>query len=127
VRDWLYVDDHVSALLAVLERGRPGETYAIGGRSERRNIDVVQTVCRHLDAIAPRNGGGSYADLMTFVTDRPGHDLRYAFDDSQVSAQTGWAPVETFDTGIVKAVHWYRDNEAWWRPLMERAAALAAD
>ena len=117
VRDWLYVDDHVAALRLVNERGEPGSTYNVGGHNERTNLEVVRTVCRELDELKPAPGGGSYADLITFVADRPGHDLRYAIDPSKLMGELGWEPRETFDTGIRKTVQWYLDNEWWWGPI----------
>lgn len=117
-RDWLYVDDHVRALVLALERGRVGETYVIGGREPRQNIDVVQRVCEILDRLRPRKC--SYRELITFVKDRPGHDRRYAIDPSKIETELGWRPEETFETGLEKTVHWYLENEDWWRPLRER-------
>jgi len=112
VRDWLYVGDHCSAVREVLARGRPGEVYNIGGNSEQRNLDVVNTLCATLDALKPR-AAGSYADLVTFVKDRPGHDRRYAIDATKLRTELGWSPTETFDTGLAKTVRWYLDNSAW--------------
>lgn len=114
VRDWLYVDDHAEALILVAERGRPGETYAIGGHNERRNIDVVRGICRLVDAMAPDAAIGPREGLLTFVTDRPGHDARYAIDASKIERELGWRPRETFETGLEKTVRWYLDNRAWW-------------
>ncbi|MBS7696461.1 MULTISPECIES: dTDP-glucose 4,6-dehydratase [unclassified Chelatococcus] len=118
VRDWLYVEDHVRALVAVLEHGRPGETYAIGGRSERRNLAVVEAVCDILDRLAP-DAAGSRRRLIKFVTDRPGHDRRYAIDASKIERELGWRPRESFEDGIAQTVRWYLDNEWWWRPLRQ--------
>jgi dTDP-glucose 4,6-dehydratase len=112
VRDWLYVDDHAEALLTVLERGRVGETYAIGGHNERRNIDVVHMVCDLVDELAP--GAVGRRELIRFVTDRPGHDMRYAIDASKIARELGWRPRETFETGLRKTVRWYLDHEWWW-------------
>jgi dTDP-glucose 4,6-dehydratase len=112
VRDWLYVRDHCEAICQVLERGRPGETYNVGGKNEIRNIDVVTTICRELDALRPR-GSGRYEQLITFVADRPGHDRRYAIDPAKIEREIGWRPAETFETGIDKTVRWYLDNTAW--------------
>jgi dTDP-glucose 4,6-dehydratase len=112
VRDWLYVGDHCSAIREVLARGRPGEVYNIGGNSEQRNLEVVKTLCATLDALQPRSAG-SYADLITFVKDRPGHDRRYAIDATKIRTELGWSPTETFDTGLAKTVRWYLDNAAW--------------
>ncbi|HEX8739378.1 MAG TPA: dTDP-glucose 4,6-dehydratase [Casimicrobiaceae bacterium] len=110
VRDWLYVGDHCSALRAVLARGRPGETYAIGGHAEMRNVDVVRTLCRVLEARRP---GRDYAAQITFVADRPGHDRRYAIDASKLARELGWKPEESFETGIARTVDWYLANERW--------------
>ena len=114
VRDWLYVDDHAEALIAILERGRPGETYCVGGRNERRNIDVVRSICALLDELAPDDAIGPRERLIEFVPDRPGHDLRYAIDASKVAREVGWTPVETFETGLRKTVAWYLQNRGWW-------------
>jgi dTDP-glucose 4,6-dehydratase len=113
VRDWLYVGDHCDAIRLVLEKGRPGETYNIGGRCEMKNIDVIHTVCDVLDELRPHTGGGSYRDLITFVKDRPGHDRRYAVDCSKIERELGWRPKATFDSGIRKTVQWYLDNQTW--------------
>lgn len=120
VRDWLYVEDHARALLRVLEAGAPGSTYVIGGRGERRNIEVVTAISALLDEKRPRPGGGSHADLITFVADRPGHDLRYAIDPGRIETELDWSPRETFESGLALTVDWYLANEAWWRPLKER-------
>lgn len=113
VRDWLYVTDHCTAIRRVLEQGRLGEVYNIGGWNERPNIEIVQTVCSILDALRPRNDGQSYADLITFVKDRPGHDRRYAIDASKIERDLGWRPSETFETGIRKTIEWYLENQSW--------------
>ena len=120
VRDWLYVEDHARALDLIAERGRPGETYNVGGRNERKNIDVVRRICSVLDEIAPANC--SRDELIEFVTDRPGHDARYAIDATKLETELGWRAHENFDTGIEKTVRWYLDNDWWWRPLRERYA-----
>jgi dTDP-glucose 4,6-dehydratase len=120
VRDWLYVDDHVTALLAVAERGVPGQSYNVGGLNERRNIDVVHAICRALDDAAPKSH--PHADLITHVADRPGHDQRYAIDATKISRELGWRPAESFETGLVRTVRWYLDNEDWWRPLRGHGA-----
>ena len=120
VRDWLYVEDHARALDLIAERGRVGETYNVGGRNERRNIDVVTQICEVLDRIAP--GNRPRTDLIEYVTDRPGHDARYAIDASKLENELGWQAQETFDTGIEKTVQWYLDNEWWWQPLKDRYA-----
>jgi len=112
VRDWLYVLDHCEALRLVLERGRPGETYNIGGNAERANIDLVKAICALLDKALPRKGG-KYAELISFVKDRPGHDRRYAIDASKIARELGWRPREDFDSGLAKTVKWYVDNRAW--------------
>jgi len=113
VRDWLYVEDHCRAIRRVLERGRVGETYNIGGRNEMTNIDVVKTVCAILDELRPRQDGSSYATQITHVKDRPGHDRRYAIDASKIERELGWKPQETFETGIRKTVQWYLANQPW--------------
>ncbi|MHA0337020.1 dTDP-glucose 4,6-dehydratase [Sphingomonas aquatilis] len=123
VRDWLYVEDHVRALQAVFERGEPGRTYNVGGHNERQNIEVVKTLCAILDARRPRADGRSYAEQMTEVADRPGHDKRYAIDASRIGAELGWTPAETFETGIAKTVDWYLTHEDWWRPLVAAKAS----
>jgi dTDP-glucose 4,6-dehydratase len=112
VRDWLYVGDHCAAIRAVLARGRVGEVYNIGGNAEMKNLDVVRTLCATLDAARPR-ASGSYADLVTFVKDRPGHDRRYAIDARRIRGELGWSPAETFDTGLAKTVRWYLDHAEW--------------
>ncbi len=112
VRDWLYVDDHAEALVTVLERGIVGETYAIGGRNERRNLDVVRAICDLLDELAPAES--PRRDLIRFVPDRPGHDLRYAIDASKIDRELGWRPRETFESGLRKTVEWYLENAWWW-------------
>jgi dTDP-glucose 4,6-dehydratase len=111
VRDWLYVADHCEAIRLVLERGRPGEVYNIGGNSEKRNLDVVHTLCDSLQAIRPREGG--YRGLIKFVTDRPGHDRRYAIDARKIRGELGWQPRETFETGLAKTIAWYLDHAQW--------------
>ncbi|WP_119680518.1 dTDP-glucose 4,6-dehydratase [Indioceanicola profundi] len=123
IRDWLFVEDHARALHRILTHGRPGESYNIGGRSERRNIDVVRTICALLDERDPRGDGFRHAELITYVADRPGHDLRYAIDDAKASRELGIAPTVTFEEGLARTVDWYFANEAWWRPLWERSGA----
>ena len=153
IRDWLYVEDHCRALLTVVEKGTPGETYNIGGNNERTNLELVQTLCQILDDLLPsslpiqppttgtshppsgrveRSEGkasttqeptnlrlaSSYASLITFVTDRPGHDLRYAIDASKIKRELGWEPQESFDTGFRKTVQWYLDNRDWWQDIL---------
>jgi dTDP-glucose 4,6-dehydratase len=114
IRDWLYVDDHARALILAAEQGLPGETYAIGGHNERRNIDVVHAICTLVDEFAPNASIGPRERLITYVTDRPGHDLRYAIDASKIERDLGWRPVETFETGLRKTVEWYLANRHWW-------------
>jgi dTDP-glucose 4,6-dehydratase len=118
IRDWLYVEDHARALDLIAERGRVGETYNVGGRNERRNIDVVRRICAVLDELAPSNRPRD--ELIEFVTDRPGHDARYAIDATRLETELGWRAEENFDTGIEKTVRWYLENDWWWRPLRER-------
>jgi dTDP-glucose 4,6-dehydratase len=113
VRDWLYVKDHCRAILRVLEGGQPGETYNVGGHSERTNLEVVNTVCRLLDKLAPYSPFTPHASLITFVEDRPGHDRRYAMDASKIRRELGWTPQETFESGMEKTVRWYLDNREW--------------
>jgi dTDP-glucose 4,6-dehydratase len=120
IRDWLYVEDHARALDLIAERGRAGETYNVGGRNERRNIDVVRQICSVLDELAPANRPRE--ELIEFVTDRPGHDARYAIDATRLETELGWQAQENFDTGIRKTVRWYLDNEWWWQPLRDRYA-----
>ena len=127
VRDWLYVDDHAKALQLVVEKGVPGETYNVGGNTERTNLQVVETICDTLNVLCPERLGElglrSFRELITFVTDRPGHDKRYAIDASKLKCQLGWSPAETFDTGIRKTVQWYLDNAWWWQPIREKTYA----
>lgn len=118
VRDWLYVDDHARALDIIIEKGRVGETYNVGGRNERRNIDVVRRICTVLDALVPADKPRE--DLIEYVTDRPGHDARYAIDATKLEKELGWRAKENFDTGIEKTVNWYLENQWWWLPLRER-------
>ena len=118
VRDWLYVEDHAEALLLVLQKGAVGRSYNIGGENEARNIDLVRTICAILDELRP--APRPYGAQITFVTDRPGHDARYAIDPSRIRAELGWRPSVTLDEGLRRTVRWYLDNEAWWRPLQAR-------
>jgi dTDP-glucose 4,6-dehydratase len=118
IRDWLYVEDHARALDVIAERGRPGETYNVGGRNERRNIDVVERICAVLDELLPAEAPRK--KLIRYVTDRPGHDARYAIDATKLEKELGWRALETFDTGIESTVRWYLDNRWWWQPLRER-------
>jgi dTDP-glucose 4,6-dehydratase len=115
IRDWLYVDDHARALLLVNDKGQPGETYNVGGRNERTNLEVVRTVCRIMDELSPADK--KREELITFVADRPGHDQRYAIDPTKLETELGYKPLENFDTGIRKTVKWYLDNEWWWGPI----------
>lgn len=113
IRDWLYVKDHCSAIRRVLEAGKPGETYNVGGWNEKPNIEIVNTVCALLDELSPRRDGKRYAEQITYVKDRPGHDRRYAIDATKIHRELGWKPAETFETGIRKTVQWYLENSAW--------------
>ena len=127
VRDWLHVEDHVRALRRVFEAGRPGETYNVGGNSERTNIEVVRAICGLLDALRPRPDGRPYAEQISFVTDRPGHDMRYAIDAAKLKRELGWEPRESFETGLAKTVRWYLDNEAWWRAIQYQGHRLGLE
>jgi dTDP-glucose 4,6-dehydratase len=118
VRDWLYVEDHARALALILQKGRPGETYNIGGRNERTNIDVVRRICTLMDSLNP--AGGPHERLITYVADRPGHDQRYAIDATKLETELGWRAQETFETGIEKTVAWYLDRRDWWGPLRDQ-------
>ncbi|MFG6655909.1 dTDP-glucose 4,6-dehydratase [Scandinavium sp. M-37] len=121
VRDWLYVEDHARALYRVLTTGIVGETYNIGGHNERKNIDVVRTVCALLEELVPQKpeGVAQYQDLISFVTDRPGHDVRYAIDAAKIERELGWTPEETFETGMRKTVQWYLANPSWWQQVLD--------
>jgi dTDP-glucose 4,6-dehydratase len=125
VRDWLYVDDHAQALTQVLEHGRIGETYNIGGRAERRNIDVVGTICEVMDRLGRCPTRPSHRELITFVSDRPGHDFRYAIDFAKLNSELGWSPKHSFEQGLESTVRWYMDNRVWWEPLMSTHRAAA--
>lgn len=118
VRDWLYVEDHADALLTVLDKGDLGRSYNIGGENEAKNIDLVKMICAHLDHMRPKSS--PYADQITFVTDRPGHDMRYAIDPSRIRNELGWRPSVTLEKGLEKTVRWYLNNEVWWRALLAR-------
>lgn len=122
VRDWLYVGDHADALLTVMKRGHIGETYNIGGEAERTNIDLVSLICEILDELSPRKHG-SYLDLIGFITDRPGHDRRYAMNIEKMNTNLGWSPETDLQTGLKKTVNWYLDNPDWWQKILERNAA----
>ena len=127
IRDWLYVDDHARALHQVLLKGAPGETYNIGGHNEMRNLQVVEIICDLLDKLAPERRPqalDSYRELISFVTDRPGHDVRYAIDASKIEQELGWRPQETFETGIEKTVRWYLDNPTWWQRVLDGSYQL---
>ena len=117
IRDWLYVEDHARALVVVALNGEIGETYNIGGHNEKQNIDVVKTICTILDDVKPKST--KYAEQITYVTDRPGHDMRYAIDASKIQKELGWTPQETFESGIRKTVEWYLNNEAWWKAVLD--------
>ena len=120
IRDWLYVDDHANALLLTLERGKSGRTYNIGDENERTNLEVVKTLCSILDRLNPRKKG-QYADLITFVIDRPGHDVRYAINPSRIRNELGWQTTFSFDQNLEKTVQWYLNNQSWWQPLLSKA------
>ncbi|WP_017221007.1 dTDP-glucose 4,6-dehydratase [Moritella dasanensis] len=121
IRDWLYVEDHATALYTVATKGKIGETYNIGGHNEKANIDVVKTICSLLDELVPSKPEGvvQYQDLITYVTDRPGHDVRYAIDASKIERELGWTPAETFESGIRKTVEWYLNNKQWWSRVLD--------
>jgi len=127
IRDWLFVEDHALALIKVLIEGTSGKTYNIGGHNEQKNLDVVHTICDILDDLAPdrkQNGINKYQDLITFVKDRPGHDMRYAIDASKIESELGWCPRETFESGLRKTVQWYLDNKNWWQRVLNGAYKL---
>ena len=117
IRDWLYVEDHARALIKVATEGQVGETYNIGGHNEKANLTVVETLCDLLQELVPNEK--SYRDQITFVTDRPGHDVRYAIDASKIERELGWTPAETFETGLRKTVEWYLANETWWKRVQD--------
>jgi len=119
VRDWLHVDDHVRAMRTVLERGRTGETYNVGGNAERRNIDVVNTICAVVDELLPDSPHKPHNSLIEYVQDRPGHDLRYAIDPTKIRDELGWEPRESFESGIRSTVEWYLNNQEWWQPILD--------
>ena len=119
IRDWLFVDDHCSAIKVVYENGTIGETYNIGGNNEIKNIDIVITICTILDDLQPSDNGKSYSELITFVKDRPGHDFRYAINAKKIQNELGWFPRESFETGIKKTVEWYLENKSWWKKIQD--------
>ncbi len=121
VRDWLFVDDHARALYCVLTQGQAGATYNIGGYNEKANIDVITTICQLLEELAPNKPQAidAYSDLITYVADRPGHDIRYAIDASKITRELGWIPAETFESGLRKTVEWYLNNPTWWQSMLE--------
>jgi dTDP-glucose 4,6-dehydratase len=130
IRDWLYVEDHARALYLVATKGEIGETYNIGGHNEKANIDVVKTICELLEELVPTNcnsreGGNSkgFESLITYVKDRPGHDVRYAIDASKIECELGWVPEESFETGIRKTVEWYLNNKSWWQRVLDGSYA----
>ncbi|WP_337841071.1 dTDP-glucose 4,6-dehydratase [Rheinheimera sp.] len=126
IRDWLYVEDHARALYTVVTQGVVGETYNIGGHNEKRNIDVVRSICALLEELVPEKPAGvkQYSDLITYVTDRPGHDFRYAIDASKIERELGWTPQESFDTGLRKTVQWYLQNKDWWQAVLNGSYQL---
>lgn len=128
IRDWLYVEDHARALVCVATTGEVGETYNIGGHNEKQNIEVVRTLCSLLEELAPNKPAGvnAYSDLITYVTDRPGHDVRYAIDASKIERELGWVPQETFETGLRKTVAWYLANRDWWQAILDGSYQQAA-
>ena len=121
MRDWLHVEDHAEALTLVLREGRPGETYNVGGDSERRNIDVVRAICTLLDEMLPDSPNRPHERLIQFVTDRPGHDARYAIDATKIRTELGWRPRHSFDSGLRDTVRWFLDNRPWWERVMSGA------
>ena len=124
IRDWLYVTDHAEALYTVTTKGRVGETYNIGGNNERQNIELVRTLCTLMDKFAPMDNAKSYEDLISFVTDRPGHDMRYAIDSTKIREELGWEPKEDFASGFRKTVKWYLDNQDWWQHILDGSYKL---
>lgn len=126
IRDWLYVADHAKALIKIVAEGEIGETYNIGGHNEKTNLEVVESICKLLEELAPEKpfGVNNYQDLITFVRDRPGHDARYAIDASKIERKLGWVPEETFETGLRKTVQWYLDNRQWWERVLSGAYRL---
>ena len=120
VRDWLFVEDHANALINIMTRGTPGDVYNVGGHNEKTNIEVVQTICSILDDLRPRSSGAKYQELIEYVADRPGHDLRYAIDASKIKRELDWTPAEDFESGITKTVRWYLDNQDWCEIVMQK-------
>ena len=116
IRDWLYVEDHVQALISVAKKGVIGQTYNIGGRNQFTNLEIVNLLCKNLDILRPKKT--SYSEQIKFIDDRPGHDLRYAIDPSKIENELGWKANENFETGILKTINWYLENEWWWKPLI---------
>lgn len=121
IRDWLFVEDHANALETIVLNGKVGESYNVGGKNERTNLQVVETICDTLDRLKPRKNGKSYRELITFVADRAGHDRRYAIDPKKIETELQWTPQETFETGLEKTIKWFLDNKWWWHPLREKA------
>ncbi len=120
IRDWLFVEDHCDALIKVINTGQIGETYCIGGNNEVKNIDIVHKICSIMDELKPRNNSSSYKSLIEFVDDRPGHDFRYAINSSKAQKELSWKPKESIDSGLLKTVEWYLNNESWWRKIQDR-------
>ena len=119
IRDWLYVEDHCKAIDLILQDGTIGDTYNIGGNNEIRNISIVESICSILDRLSPANSGKPYHKLITYVTDRPGHDYRYSINSTKIKNDLNWEPKETFDTGLIKTIEWYLKNEVWWRKIKD--------
>ena len=122
VRDWLYVLDHCKAIDLIFHKGKSGETYNIGGHNERNNLQIVDAICSILDKKCPKKSGGSYKDLIVFVSDRPGHDRRYAIDPTKIETELGWKPKYNFDTGIRQTIDWYLNNQDWWKHILQRSS-----
>ena len=120
IRDWLHVDDHCDAIYSVFQKGNLGETYLVGGEEEVTNLRVVESICSILDEIRPNDAGKSYREQITYVTDRPGHDVRYAMDISKIRSDLGWEPSHTFEAGLKETIEWYLENQDWWTKLQEK-------
>ena len=120
IRDWIHVYDHCDALLRVIEEGKIGEKYNIGGNCELQNVDIVKKICKNLDNSKKRNNNKSYADLITFVNDRPGHDYRYSIDNSKIRSQLNWEPKIIFEDGIQDTIDWYLNNKSWWKKIIDK-------